>query len=81
MLATRKIFGRYFSIDDEAVDRLVDHFYGHLPAMDRERNRARQSVLEWKRNWQSRILLALREHVIAAVETTPLLLKWGPEAA
>jgi len=81
MFATCKIFGRYFSIDDEAVNRLIDHFYGHLPAMDRERNRAYQSALEWKRNWQSRILLALREHVIAAVETTPLLLKWGPEAA
>jgi len=81
MFAARKIFGRYFSIDDEAVDCPVNHFYGHLPAMDGERNRARKSVLEWKRNWQSRILLALREHIIAAVETTPLLLKWGPEAA
>jgi hypothetical protein len=51
MFVSRKIFGRYFNIDDEAVDRLVDHFYGHLSAMDSERNRACQSVLEWKRNW------------------------------
>jgi hypothetical protein len=49
--------------------------------MDHERNRARQSALEWKHNWHSHILLALCEHVIAAAATTPPLLKWGPEAS
>jgi hypothetical protein len=80
MSAARQLYGRYFNISDHHADMLVAKFFGDYAASDTIRKNARKQVLDWKRNWQSRIVKALREHVIDAAKHQPNFLRWAEEA-
>ncbi|KAI5842258.1 hypothetical protein BZA05DRAFT_412463 [Tricharina praecox] len=77
--AAKRLYGRYFDISDSNADILVHRFYLDFAPGVPIREAARKRILELKRNWQRKIIRAIRDHVQSEVLRQPNLLHWSED--